>query len=381
MVAFGTQYSFGVFFKPILNEFGWTRAETSGPYSLSMIIYGVLCIVAGRLSDRFGPRLVVTLSGLIAGAGYLLMSQISALWQLYIFFGIMAAAGTSTYVPLASTLTRWFGKRRGLVNGIAVSGVGLGIAILPPIATNLITSYGWRTALLIVGGALLASIMIMAQFLRSEPDKGEPTKADNGKVESKSPPSDEGFTMQKAIRTRQLWIICIPFFFSGFFFQSAMVHIVPHVTDLGISAITSASVMTVIGVIGTTGRISMGFISDRIGNKAMLIISFALVSVSFWELLIAKELWMLYLFAVLFGFFSGIGVLVSPVAAEYFGLKSLGVISGIVTFAWAIGGAIGPTAAGNIFDVSNSYFTAFTLSAILSLIAVIILLQLKPSHH
>jgi len=378
MIAFGTQYSFGVFFKPILNEFGWTRAETSGPYSLYMITYGVFCVVTGRLCDRFGPRLVVTFSGLISGLGYVLMSQISALWQLYIVYGIMAALGTSTYIPLASTIARWFGKRRGLMTGIATSGVGLGIAIVPVISTRLILSYDWRTAVLIVGGATIALIMLMAQFLRREPQKEGPAQGSNGKLESNSPISAGGLSMLEAIRTRQLWIICISFLFSGIFFQSAMVHIVPHVTDLGISKTTAASVLAVIGILGTVGRIGMGFTADRIGNKAMLIISFAVISAAFWELLVAKELWMFYLFAVLFGFFSGLGALITPVAAEYFGLKAVGAIAGMVVFAWAIGGAVGPTLSGYIFDVSNSYSVAFVLSAILSLTAVIILFQLKP---
>jgi len=377
MISFGTQYSFGVFFKPMLNEFGWTRAETSGPYSLYMISYGVFCIVGGKLCDRFGPKLVVTFCGLISGLGYLLMSQISALWQLYIVYGIMAAVGTSTYVPLVSTLARWFVKRRGLMTGIAVSGVGLGIAVMPVIATRLIVNYDWRTALLVVGGITLVIIMFMAQFLRGEPHKGGLAPEGNGKVESKSLTSAGGFSMLEAIRTRQLWIICIPFLFSGIFFQSAMVHIVPHVTDLGVTKTTAASVLAVIGVLGTVGRIGMGFTADRIGNKAMLIISFAVVSVAFWELLGAKELWMFYLFAVLFGFFSGLGTLIAPVAAEYFGLKAVGAISGMVVFAWSVGGAIGPTVSGYIFDVSNSYFLAFMVSAILSLTAVIILFQLK----
>ena len=115
MMVYGAQYSFGVFFKPLLAEFGWTRAVTSGVYSLYMVLQGFLGIIAGRLTDRFGSRLVVTVCGLFLGAGYLLMSQIGAVWQIYLFYGILASIGAAGgWVPLLSTVARWFVKGRGL---------------------------------------------------------------------------------------------------------------------------------------------------------------------------------------------------------------------------------------------------------------------------
>ena len=115
MVAiWGTYYSFGVFFKPMLTEFGWSSAMTSGALSLSMIFYGLLGIVMGGLTDRFGPRIVMTFCGFLMGLGYLLMSQISAAWQLYLFYVVILGTGLSgAFVPLTSTVGRWFVKNRG----------------------------------------------------------------------------------------------------------------------------------------------------------------------------------------------------------------------------------------------------------------------------
>ena len=111
MVMWGTYYTFGIFFKPFLVEFGWTRAMTSGAYSLSLILHGLLGIVAGKLTDRFGPRVVVTACGLLLGSGYLLMSQVSAIWQLYLFYGVIIGIGISGgFIPLVSTVARWFVK-------------------------------------------------------------------------------------------------------------------------------------------------------------------------------------------------------------------------------------------------------------------------------
>src|SRR5262245_11021131 len=125
VLIFGVHYSFGIFFKPVSTEFGWTRAMTAGAFSLVWIPQGLLASVMGGLNDRFGPRLVLTICGFLIGLGYLLMSQITALWQLYLFYGVIVGAGLGgTFVPLVSTTTRWFVKRRGLMAGIVAAGVG-----------------------------------------------------------------------------------------------------------------------------------------------------------------------------------------------------------------------------------------------------------------
>ncbi len=122
VLIWGTYYSFGIFFKPVSTEFGWTRAMTSGAFSLSMIMYGLLGIVMGGLNDRLGPRLVMTFCGFFLGLGYLLMSQTNTIWQLYLFYGGIIGIGMGgSWVPLTSTIARWFVKRRSMVTGIVAS--------------------------------------------------------------------------------------------------------------------------------------------------------------------------------------------------------------------------------------------------------------------
>ena len=173
MVAmFGTYYGFGVFFKPVLTDFGWTRAMTSGAFSLSMIMYGLLGIVMGGLTDRFGPRLVMTLCGFLLGLGYLLMSQISSVWQLYIYYGVIIGIGISGgYVPQVSTVARWFVKRRGLAVSITLAGFCLGGIIWPPSAQWLITIYGWRQCFTILGILSLLVIIPLSQFAKHSPQE------------------------------------------------------------------------------------------------------------------------------------------------------------------------------------------------------------------
>jgi len=381
VMTWGTLYCFGVFFKPVLIEFGWTRAATSGAYSLCLLLLAFFGIVMGRLNDRFGPRIVVTGCGLFLGSGYLLMSQISTIWQLYLFYGVMLAIGASgSFIPLASTISRWFIKRRGLLTGIAVSGIGVGTMIMPPIANWLITDYGWRVSYIVIGIAVLVLITSAAQFLRYEPSQmgqlpyGE-NQAEPESVNSKT----KGFSLKETIHTRQFWMISAMFFCFGVAIQSILVHIVPHATDIGISSARAVNILAIIGALSATGRIMMGGVADRIGNKLALVVVFVLMSAALLWLLVAKEPWMFYLFAIAFGFaYGGWATLLSLIPAELFGLGSLGVILGAVHFSVATGEALGPTLAGGIFDITGSYQPAFTICAALSMIAIVLALFLRP---
>ncbi|GAH36150.1 unnamed protein product, partial [marine sediment metagenome] len=152
VVGWGLCSTFGIFFNPLLIEFGWTRAMISGAFSLSFLILGFISIIVGGLNDRLGPRMIMVVCGLFLGSGYLLMSQLNTIWQLYLFYGVIVGIGMSGMDVLSlSTIARWFVRRRGMMSGIVKAGAGIGMAIMPPIANWLISSYGWRTSYFIVG--------------------------------------------------------------------------------------------------------------------------------------------------------------------------------------------------------------------------------------
>jgi len=384
LVAWGIFLSFGVFFESVLTEFGWTRAATSGASSLAFLVMGPLGIVVGRLTDRFGPRLVMTGCGLFLGLGFLLMSQISAIWQLYLFYGVIIGIGMSaTWVPANSIIPRWFAKRRGLMTGIVLSGNGVGVIIMPPIARWLISTYGWRVAYSVVGIIALVLIILAAQFLKREPSQvGQlPYGADEVKSESLGLKA-RGFSLGEAFRNKPFWLLCAIAFCIWLTVGIVMVHIVIHATGLGLSAPSATSVLVLIGGMSIAGRTIMGGIADKIGNKSALIVSFIMMSASFFWLMVAREKWMLYLFAVIFGFgYGALSPLVSPMVAELFGLSSHGAIFG-VTFLWGTTGeAIGPVLAGGIFDVTGSYQWAFLICAAISITGIILSSLLTPINR
>jgi len=380
----GAYYSFGVFFNPLLAEFGWTRAITSGAFSLSFILLGLFGVAAGKLNNRFGPRVILTVCGVFIGAGYILMSQVSSIWHLYLFYGALISIGMSGgFVPLTSTVARWFTRRRGMMTGITISGLGMGTLVMPPIVNWLISLYGWRTSYIVVGSVSLVLIILAAQFLKRDP--GEIGKLPYGENElsGSNDSNTSGFSLRGAIYTRQFWLLGMAFLFFSLGAGAVMIHIVAHAIGLGISAANAAAVLAVIGGLSTAGRIIMGGASDRIGNKLALIICFSLEAIALaWLLLVARELCMLCLFAVIFGFaYGGMVALISPSVEKLFGLSSHGVILGFIMFGIAIGEGSSPAIAGYLYDIVGNYTTAFLLCTIASATGLILVLLLRLTRR
>jgi len=369
----GTRFAFGVFFKPVLIEFNWTRAMTSGAFSLSWVVQAFLGIVMGRLTDKIGARIVLTFCGFLAGVGYILMSQIGAMWQLYLFYGVIIGAGNSIFVPVVSTIARWFTERRSMMTGIVASGAGVGSLIAPPITNWLIINYDWRLSYVILGSVVLVIIITVAQFLKRDPTSiGQVPYGYDKRREQRAKTDNEGAYLKQAVYTGPFWLILIMFFCSGFCAYAIAVHIVPYATDLGISAASAANILAVIGGLAIIGRIVMGSMGDRIGNDKAYIVGFFLISIALLWLLSAKNALPLYMFAVLFGFAWSVGALASPLIADIFGLRSHGAIMGLTNIGYCIGGATGPLVSGHIFDITDSYRGAFLINAAVAISGLIL---------
>ena len=378
---FSSRYAFGVFFKPVLAEFGWSRAALSAALSLSMFTEGLLGIVMGGMNDRFGPRVVLTICGIFIGLGGLLMSQVQAIWQLYLFSGVIIGIGMSgAWVPMTSTIARWFFKRRGLMSGFVLTGTGLAALVIPPFADWLIAEYGWRNAFSIMGIGSLIIVVLTAQVFKRDPS--QIGLVPHGvTVEEGSVPSVivKGFTAREALLTGQFWIMVLMLFSFGFCMFTVVVHMVPYATDLNISASTAAKILGSMGGTAIVGRLLLGMLSDRIGSRGIYIIGLIWMPISFLWLATARDAWALYFFTMTFGIIQGgMGAAESPLVAEIFGLKSHGFIYGFVGFGFTIGAAIGPWLAGFLFDVMKTYQIAFAICAALGLIGLVCAIFIKP---
>jgi MFS family permease len=381
LVSFGMLVTYGLFLNPLVDEFGWSRAAVSGAYSLSSVIAGVIGIVAGVLTDRVGPRIVVTVSGLLLGVGYVMMLHVHNLGELYVYYGVLVGIGMSgMWVPPISAVARWFDKRRSLATGIVLSGMTVGQVIAPPIISRAIVGYGWRDTYLILGIVLLAIIVVGAQFLRNGPGHGAEPAVDGAGLTT---PHPAGLTLAQAARTRQFWMIGATFFFCGMSAFGLLIHFAPRLISVGLSEVTAANVMAVNGAVGIPGSFLLGgLVGQWLGDRKAFIAGLTLVFAAMLLIVPARELWALYACGVVFGFgMSGMAASESPLIAGLFGLDHHGSIYSATGIGYTVGGAFGPLIFGWIFDVTGSYDLALYLGAGFAFISLALLVMLRPRRE
>ena len=380
-VTWGANRTFGIVLGPMLAEFGWTRAGISGAVTLNMIVMGTMALVAGRLTDRYGPRAIVVIGALFSGLSYLCASRITSMWELYLFYGIISGIGlSSAWATPMSIISRWFWKRKALMSGIAISGPALGIAVIPLLFSTFIASWGWRFSYVILGIFVLTTVAAAGLFLRGNPGEiglfpygADPSDSNCNNLQT------EGISLLESLRTAAFWLLLLISFCNEVLVGVITVHIVIHATGLGIPVTAAAGVLSVAAGVSIPGRIIMGGVADRIGHKPALIICFGSAAVAFLLLFSTDAAWMLYLFAVLFG--GGLwtaGSIRAPLIANLFGLKSHGSLFASTVLASSVGGAIGPIIAGRLFDIYGNYQTTFLLCIGVSLVGILAVIPLQP---
>jgi len=380
-ICVGAMFTYGVFFKSFEAEFGWSRGLVSGASSLAFFVMGVGAILFGILNDRFGPRLILTFSGIMLSVGYLLMSFLTTPWQLYLLYGLLVGIGFSTHdVITLSTVARWFSRLRGRMTGLTKVGTGVGQFTFPMLATVIIAAFGWRNAYLIIGGFSFVTLLLLAQVMKLDPRqmglqpdgaRQDPGEGISAGVSFKPP-------VENAFRSRIFWTICLAEFTIFFCLLTVIVHIVPHAQDIGLQPTTAAGVLSTIGLVSILGRLSTGSLVDKIGGRRSLLICFFILIFSLGWVQLASSTWMLYLFAIIYGFsHGGFFTVISPLLAECFGIESLGRLLGFVLFVGTLGGTIGPAVTGLIFDATNSYQAAFATLTGVSALGLVLSLSLS----
>jgi MFS family permease len=379
-IAWGTNRTFGVFLKPMLSEFGWSRASISGAFTMAMIIMGLASFVGGRITDRIGPRTVVISCGLCLGTGYFFAATVRAVWQFYLFYGLMTGIGLSVTTPLMSLIARWFVKRRALMSSITTAGPAFGNMVMPLIFSIVVHAVGWRNSFLIMAGIVLVSVVSAARFVKRDPSEmglcaygADATAVDSSNLQA------DGLSISGALRTNQYWLLSFIFFCDFFLMNVVTVHIVIHAMDLGIPATKAASILSVASGVCIIARVIIGGVADKIGCKPTFAVCLILSVIGFALLIVANSLWTLYLFAAIFGFgLWSSGGLITPMTAELFGLRAHGTIYGAIFISGATGGAFGPVLVGYLFDVTGNYTIAFLICLFISILALMALMALRP---
>jgi len=373
-VGFGSAYTFSAFVESLQRDFGASRGSVSLVFSLAGFLYFGLGIVSGPLADRFGSRRLAVAGMILTGLGLAAASMARSLMEVYAAYGIGVGLGVGcAYVPAIGAVQRWFVRRRGFASGLAVSGIGVGTLVMPPLATWLIASLGWRGAYLVLG-ILTATIGGGLSLLIENDPRDRHLGPDGDPPQPRAPSSKaDGASVGEAIRSRRfisLYAACLICSFGVFV---PFVHLVPYARDHGVAAASAVLLLGVIGIGSTAGRFFLGGLADRIGRQRSLLLMFAGMALALASWAIATGPWSLGAFAFVFGIFYGGWVAVLPaVVMDYFGGRNVSGLIGILYTSVAFGTLVGPSAAGFAFDFSHSYTVAILVSACANIVAVII---------
>jgi MFS family permease len=374
LVGFGSAYTFSAFVESLQRDFGASRGSVSLVFSLAGFLYFGLGILSGPLADRVGSRGLAVAGMILTGLGLAAASMARSLPEVYAAYGLGVGLGVGcAYVPAIGAVQRWFVRRRGFASGLAVSGIGVGTLVMPPLASLLIESLGWRGAYLTLGA--LAAVLGggFALLIENDPrDRGLGPDGDPPPSGAK-PARPEGDSVRDAIRSWRfisLYAACLICSFGVFV---PFVHLVPYAQDHGVAPASAVLLLGVIGVGSTAGRFFLGGLADRMGRRLSLLLMFTGMAVALAVWVIATSLWSLAAFAFVYGVFYGGWVAVLPaVVMDYFGGRNVSGIIGVLYTSVAFGTLIGPSAAGFAFDLAHSYTVPILASAAANVVAAII---------
>ena len=362
--VFGAVYSFGAFFEPMAREFGIGQGLTSVLFAVTAFTYFGLGALSGAVADRLGPRRVV-LAGALAMAAGLALTAVSPSFCIgCVTYGLGVGIGTACgYVPMVGAVGGWFDRRRALAIGIAVSGIGAGTLVVPPIAAVLIERLGWRQTDLVL--AAVSLVVLVACGLAAE---APPVRA----------PAPGG--LGRVVRTRPFALLYGTGLFSGFALFLALVHIVPYALHMGSAPLAAAGLVSVVGVGSVAGRLALGGAAERLGPVTAFRVSMAILLLSYLVWLVAPGYPLLAAFALALGLGYGGWVALSPsVMAELFGPEGLGGSVGALYTSAGIGALFGPPFAGFLVDATGGYRPAI-VAAIALAAASVLLVALLPAR-
>jgi MFS transporter, OFA family, oxalate/formate antiporter len=373
--------AYGVFLPVLAETFGWSRGAISTALSINLVLGGLAGFGVGALADRHGPRAMLVVTVLLAGAGFGLVSTVGALWQLYLFVGVMGGVGMSSfYVLSATTVARWFDGRRGLALALVLVGFNLGYISGGPLAAWLMREVGWRDAYAILGGGcgLLGALAALTVRLPAAPEatalrrrRGRREPDDAPVPHDDTPPAaSTGVTLADALADPRQWWLNASWLLLGGLTMMVSVHIVPFARDRGIGLTVASLTLTAYGIGSVGGRLAAGAVSDRLGARTAIRAAYVVQTLALLALLCLPSREALFAALVAFGVgFAAADTMFVKAAADVFGVRALGAIMGMLTLGWRSGAALGPAAAGFLHDLTGSYAIPFGAAPIAVLVS------------
>ena len=386
VITFGCGfYAFSLFVTPLGRELGWGRGDVMAGFTVFFLTTGLVAPQVGRLVDRHGARAVMALGAIVAGVGFVVLCSMTALWQFYLGYAIvgLGMAGTGQ-IPASAVVSNWFEKRRGTAVGIMASGIGVGgIAISPLLGTWLLPRLGWSHSYLVLGALCWLVIVPLAILvIRTAPsEKGLVAYGAENAVMASGQSNAQpvtGVSLKAATGTVAFWLIVVTYLLSHFAQVGAVQNQVPFLEDAGFPMAVSAGALGAVGLCSAFGKFGFGWLCDRIQARYALAIGLALQLGSIIVLMSVEPdspAAMAWLYAVMMGLGLGSWLpTMSMLTSGYFGLANYGAIFGAITIPYAVGSALGPLAAGRLYDSSGSYAGVFILFLVFFAVSIVSIL-------
>ncbi len=359
-VCTGVNFAFGILFKPILNEFGGDRATLSLAATASLAIYALSQPFFGSMIDRLGVRRVILPSMALMAVGTGLVPLAASPWQLTVFYGIIASfAYTGTGIlPVSILVTKWFPGRRGFAMAVAACGFSLGHLLFTQAAARVERAMGWRWTYALMAALLVVFLAVLAGWLRDPPRMPVASGPPGPALEIAG-----SLNRRAAMGTGAFWWMTAGYMGCGFTDFLITTHLAPFATDLGLSQSVAANSISLFAAGNIAAILVAGLLSDRFGSRRVIVATYILRAAALFMLLLVRETWHLYLFAILFGatFFTT-APLSSTFIGELFGPAFQGALFGTANMFHHIAGALGAFAGGLVFDLTRSYGLIFLAS-------------------
>ena len=381
----GSRFALGLMLKPMTEDLGWSRSTLSFAVTFFMFTSALALPVAGRLVDRYSLRWVLALGATAVAAGVGLMGVVSQPWQVFLVYGVLFAMGhAATGNPVVGVMiTRWFQRRRGIANSVAVSGNATGQLVIIGSLAAFLTGAGWRNAYGLLGTAnLVIALPLLAAALLRWPANGAEGAQNAGGYAGEDRVRRAGeaasWETDAVARSSQFWLLVVLYAVCGFqdFFMAT--HVVAFAQDSGIGTVLAGNMLALMGLMGLVGVLCAGFLCDALGAQRPLLMCFAMRIGIFALIIAVQNTPVILVFALLYGFtFLMTAPLTVIFSREIFGATRLGTVSGVISMVHQIFGGLGALVGALIFDYRGSYDSALVLMLALSIAAT----ALSPLLH
>ena len=377
-------YAWSVFIKPLNAEFGWSRAEIAMAFAICCLVFGLMTFPAGRISDKYGPRPVVMVGGIILGIGFVLSGFIQTKLQLYITYGLISGFGGGIiYLPPIATAPKWWPDRRALATGFAVVGLGLGSFIMGPLATYIIQApgLGWRYVFWYCGVAMGLMALIAGAFLKPPPKGWKPAGwSPPAPAAGATVKATRDFTHEETTKDAKFWLLYAAYFCGSFAGLMVIGHLAGHGRDQGLTAMAAAGAVSSLALFNAATRVLSGWFVDMIGIRGYFAACFALQAAVMLLLYpLGGNYYALWAIAAIIGWNYGAMFTLFPATClQFYGPTAQGSNYGLLFTAWGLAGFAGPWVGGYLKDSTGTYYIPFICGAVLCALGTLILATTKP---